>query len=152
PLARVAGKINYSEIRPLGCPIFDRTVSESSHGRTDRMSTRVPPKKRSHRPYVMAMVLGTALTALGGERALAAPAAEATQRAITTRALPPPPCGRNARPPADAWGDCTQEVFTRLLERVPPGRWAHALALDSEERREFVRAIDTVKKRTQRAK
>jgi RNA polymerase sigma factor (sigma-70 family) len=37
------------------------------------------------------------------------------------------------------------------LERVAPDRWDRVLSQESEERREFLRAIDTVKKRTQRA-
>lgn len=62
-------------------------------------------------------------------------------------------CWRNARLPADRWPDCTQEVFTRLLQTVEPTRWDTVLK-DNEtlERREFVRAIDAVKKRTQRAR
>jgi RNA polymerase sigma factor (sigma-70 family) len=52
----------------------------------------------------------------------------------------------------DAWGDCTQEVFRRLLERVPSDAWDLALQGEGEERREFLRAIDTVKKRTLRAR
>jgi len=43
-------------------------------------------------------------------------------------------------------------VFRRLLERVPASRWELMLKADGEERREFLRAIDAVKKRTQRAK
>jgi RNA polymerase sigma factor (sigma-70 family) len=62
-------------------------------------------------------------------------------------------CWRNARLPADRWGDCTQQVFIRLLERVAPTEWSRVLTdLESPERREFVRAIDAVKKRTQRAR
>jgi len=61
-------------------------------------------------------------------------------------------CWRNARLPADAWGDCTQEVFHRLLERVPMQSWNAVLSAEGEERREFIRAIDAVKKRTQRSK
>ena len=34
-------------------------------------------------------------------------------------------CWRNARLPADLWGDCTQEVFIRLLERVPMNTWSN---------------------------
>jgi RNA polymerase sigma factor (sigma-70 family) len=54
--------------------------------------------------------------------------------------------------PADTWGDCTQEVFRRMLERVPAGAWDMVLHDEGEERREFLRAIDAVKKRTQRAR
>jgi RNA polymerase sigma factor (sigma-70 family) len=44
-------------------------------------------------------------------------------------------------------------VFIRLLERVETDRWGSVL-VDNEtiERREFLRAIDAVKKRTQRAR
>jgi RNA polymerase sigma factor (sigma-70 family) len=95
-----------------------------------------------------AVVLGTALTALGVDRATAneAPAAVNDIGRYCTS------CWRNARLPADAWGDCTQEVFKRMLERVPADRWGLALNAEGEERREFLRAIDAVKKRTQRAR
>ena len=59
-------------------------------------------------------------------------------------------CWRNARLPMDHWPDCTQEVFRRLLERVPAGQWNLLLKNDTEERRELVRAIDAVRKRLQR--
>jgi len=39
-----------------------------------------------------------------------------------------------------------------LLERVPPDHWDQVLSAEGEERREFLRAIDAVKKRTQRAR
>jgi RNA polymerase sigma factor (sigma-70 family) len=61
-------------------------------------------------------------------------------------------CWRNARLPADRWDDCTQQVFTRLLERVEPAKWSTLLADETDDRREFIRAIDAVKKRTQRAR
>jgi RNA polymerase sigma factor (sigma-70 family) len=61
-------------------------------------------------------------------------------------------CWRNARLPLDCWSDCTQEVFMRLLERVPLAAWSKLLDNDCVERREFVRAIDTVKKRVQRSR
>jgi RNA polymerase sigma factor (sigma-70 family) len=61
-------------------------------------------------------------------------------------------CWRNARLPADAWEDCTQEVFSRLLQRLPAQSWAKVLQADGEERLEFIRAIDAVKKRTQRSR
>src|SRR5262249_33922548 len=58
-------------------------------------------------------------------------------------------CWRNAHLPEGTWGDCTQEVFRRLLQRVEPGAWRAALRGEGGERREFLRAIDAVKKRTQ---
>jgi RNA polymerase sigma factor (sigma-70 family) len=94
-----------------------------------------------------AVVLGTALSALGTSAASAAPA---NQRAITDISRYCTACWRNARLPADYWNDCTQEVFHRLLERVQPSAWSHVLTDEGEERREFLRAIDAVKKRTQR--
>jgi RNA polymerase sigma factor (sigma-70 family) len=97
------------------------------------------------------MVLGTALSAFSPEQ-VAAQAPEASPQAIHDLGRYCTTCWRNARLPADLWGDCTQEVFTRLLERVPTGDWGQALGADGEERREFLRAIDAVKKRTQRAR
>jgi RNA polymerase sigma factor (sigma-70 family) len=94
---------------------------------------------------MMAVVLGTALTA---PLAAAEPAPQAVNdigRYCTS-------CWRNARLPVDTWGDCTQEVFRRMLERVPTTRWDMALKAEGDERREFLRAIDAVKKRTQRTK
>jgi RNA polymerase sigma factor (sigma-70 family) len=100
-------------------------------------------------PMMMAVVLGTALSAVGAQ---SLHAAEPPVRAVNDIGRYCTSCWRNARLPVDAWGDCTQEVFRRLLERVPAGRWQAALHADGEERREFLRAIDAVKKRTQRAK
>lgn len=105
----------------------------------------------STRPYMVAMALGAALTALGPQ------AAEATTPAATSRAVADmgrycTTCWRNARLPIDNWGDCTQEVFSRMLERVPTHAWTRVLQDEGDERREFLRAIDAVKKRTQRAR
>src|SRR5262245_43949658 len=110
------------------------------------MSARAP--SRLSRRVMAAVVLGTALTALGADRVAATEAPAGVNdigRYCTS-------CWRNARLPADAWGDGTQEVFKRLLERVPTHRWGAALNGEGEERREFLRAIDAVKKRTQRAR
>jgi RNA polymerase sigma factor (sigma-70 family) len=98
---------------------------------------------------MMAVVLGTALTALGAERL---GAAEIPGQAVSDIGRYCTSCWRNARLPVDAWGDCTQEVLCRLLERIPADRWELALQGEGEERREFLRAIDAVKKRTQRAR
>lgn len=110
------------------------------------MSTRVASRPRHS--MMAAVVLGTALSALGPGSASADVHGAAVRdlgRYCTT-------CWRNARLPVDAWGDCTQEVLCRLLERVPAARWRLALAAEGEERREFIRAIDTVKKRVQRTR
>lgn len=99
--------------------------------------------------YVMAMVLGTALTAalVPTARASSPEVAEDTLGDLGRYCTA---CWRNAHLPPDDWTDCTQEVFLRLLERVPSGDWHRALTADGAERREFIRAIDTVKKRVQR--
>jgi RNA polymerase sigma factor (sigma-70 family) len=95
-----------------------------------------------------ALVVGTALSTLGilAPETAAAPAVRDISRYCTT-------CWRNARLQPDHWQDCTQEVFVRLLERVNPERWDRVLTPEeTDERREFLRAIDAVKKRTQRAR
>lgn len=108
------------------------------------MSTR--HSSRPRRPLMVAVVLGTALSAFGANGLAAADLpVQDIGRYCTT-------CWRNARLPVDAWSDCTQEVFSRLLERVPTSRWGLALEAEGDERREFLRAIDAVKKRTQRAR
>jgi RNA polymerase sigma factor (sigma-70 family) len=96
------------------------------------------------------MVLGTALSALGSAPAAAADVPEATARAVSDISRYCTACWRNARLHPDCWTDCTQEVFCRLLQRLDPDAWTQVLATEGDERRELIRAIDTVKKRTQR--
>ena len=114
--------------------------------------THYLPSKRSSRNVMVAMVLGTALAATPS-RASASTAAEPGAKAVTDISKYCQTCWRNARLPADRWQDCTQAVFVRLLERIEADKWGTVL-VDSEtdERREFLRAIDAVKKRTQRAR
>jgi RNA polymerase sigma factor (sigma-70 family) len=104
--------------------------------------------RKSRTPYMVAVVLGTALAALGSAERVAAN--ELSDRALGGMSRYCSACWRNARLPVDRWGDCTQEVLSRMLQRVPVSGWDRALASESEERREFLRAIDTVKKRHQR--
>src|SRR5262245_5748904 len=111
------------------------------------MTHKQPVERRSRHKYLAAMVLGTALATIGGEGALAA---EIPSMAVTNVSRYCTACWRNARLPADRWNDCTQEVFRRLLERLEPSEWSQVLQAETEERRELVRAIDAVKKRTQR--
>ncbi len=92
---------------------------------------------------MVAVVLGTALSALGPASGQQTKAVDDLSRYCTV-------CWRHARLHPDCWMDCTQEVLTRLLERVSPKAWDRVLAGEGEERREFLRAIDAVKKRTQR--
>jgi RNA polymerase sigma factor (sigma-70 family) len=102
------------------------------------------------RPYLMAVVLGTAIAAMGPESR--ASAQEISPKAINNISRYCTACWRNARLPQDQWGDCTQEVLTRLLRNLPAKSWDHVLANETEERREFIRAIDAVKKRHQRSR
>jgi RNA polymerase sigma factor (sigma-70 family) len=113
--------------------------------------TRYLPSKRSSRNVMVAMVLGTALAATPSRASAAT--ADPGAKAVTDISKYCQTCWRNARLPADRWQDCTQAVFVRLLERVEAEKWGSVL-VDSEtaERREFLRAIDAVKKRTQRAR
>jgi RNA polymerase sigma factor (sigma-70 family) len=107
---------------------------------------------RSRRGAVAAMLLGTALTAFGtATSARAETAPDGTIRIVNDMSRYCTVCWRNARLHPDYWGDCTQEVFSRMLQRVAPDSWEEALRGDGEERREFLRAIDAVKKRTQRS-
>jgi RNA polymerase sigma factor (sigma-70 family) len=101
---------------------------------------------------MMAMVLGTALSALSPSVGRAEGPSPTTLRAVADLSRYCTVCWRNARLPADHWNDCTQEVLCRLLQRVPTDAWDRALKAESDEHREFVRAIDAVKKRTQRRK
>ena len=102
------------------------------------------------RPYIVAVVLGTAIAAMGPETKAAAE--EISPQAITNISKYCTACWRNACLPQDQWSDCTQEVLTRLLKNVPAKAWTQVLANETEERREFVRAIDAVKKRYQRGR
>ena len=115
------------------------------------MAENKTSSSRPRRPYVVAMVLGTALSAFPAGQAKAGSVA-APERTISDISRYCTACWRNARLPVTSWNDCTQEVFRRLLERVPGDAWSRLLNAESEERREFVRAIDAVKKREQRAR
>jgi RNA polymerase sigma factor (sigma-70 family) len=113
------------------------------------------PEKSIARPgrrYVVAVVLGTALTALAPATLQAATDAGVSGKTVADLGRYCTACWRNARLPASSWGDCTQEVFCRLLERVPARAWDSVLGGEGEERREFLRAIDAAKKRVQRAR
>jgi RNA polymerase sigma factor (sigma-70 family) len=108
------------------------------------------PGKRpfNRRPYMMAVVLGAALSAIGSAQADSA----IPERTINDIARYCTTCWRNARIDPNQWGDCTHDVFCRLLERFPADHWTAVLGAEGEERREFLRAIDAVKKKTQRGR
>ena len=103
--------------------------------------------KSVRRHAMMAVMLGTALSAL-------APSASAAREDVAVRDLSRycVACWRNAGVPVDRWNDCTQEVLCELLERVPLDAWGAVLAGPDENRREFIRVVDLVKKRVQREK
>jgi RNA polymerase sigma factor (sigma-70 family) len=101
------------------------------------------------RRLMAAVVAGTALSAIGSEAKASGPAPEA----VTDISKYCQVCWRNARLHPDSWPDCTQEVLVRLLQTVEPDKWSGLLKQDeNDDRREFLRAIDAVKKRTQRAR
>src|SRR5947209_13348788 len=108
------------------------------------------PRQPAGGRYVMAVVLGTALSALAPATGLALDTPAATTKAVADMSRYCTACWRNARLNPDCWTDCTQEVFSRLLERLDVDTWDQVLRQDGEERREFIRAIDAVKKRSQR--
>src|SRR5688500_6169284 len=112
----------------------------------------IPSAAARSRSMMVAVVLGTALSAATGHAAI--PTRSAAVEADPVRDITRycQVCWRNARLPADRWDDCTQQVFARLLERVDVAKWHTLLKDDAEDRREFIRAIDAVKKRTQRAR
>lgn len=138
-------------------PLVSLSYNEVAYARSgpymrSGMSQRkVPPSKSSHGRYLAAIVLGTALTALGSSAARA-DASIPESRAITDISRYCTACWRNARLDPGLWEDCTQEVLCRLLDRLAPEEWTQVLSSDGEERREFLRAIDAVKKRTQRSR
>ena len=107
-----------------------------------------PLAGRRSRSLLVAVVMGAALT-FSGEKAQAA---QPTEQSVSDVSRYCQVCWRNARLHPDTWSDATQEVLTRLLERVEASRWSTLLKNDGEERREFFRAIDAVKKRTQRTR
>jgi DNA-binding CsgD family transcriptional regulator len=102
--------------------------------------------KSVRRHAMMAVMLGTALSAL-------APSASAREDvAVRDLSRYCVASWRNAGVPVDRWSDCTQEVLCELLERVPLDQWGAVLAGPDENRREFIRVVDLVKKRVQREK
>ncbi len=101
----------------------------------------------SKRPLIMAMVLGSALALPSASQAseIAPAAVDSISRYCSA-------CWRNARVPVDKWADCTQEVFTRLLQKLPAPNWTKIFKEQGDSRLELMRAIDMVKKRHLRAR
>src|SRR5262245_34638333 len=99
-------------------------------------SSAVQPVRSRQGSYVVAMVLGTALTALGSPGH--AVATEGTTRAVHDISRYCTACWRNARLDPGCWSDCTQEVFSRLLQRVQPEDWSQVFHAEADEHREFL--------------
>ncbi len=119
------------------------------------MRSIIPSAAARSRSVMVAVVLGTAFSAGGAKAATTARVtapADAAPEAVRDITRYCQVCWRNARLPADRWEDCTQQVFIRLMERVDPADWVNLLRDEGEGRREFLRAVDAVKKRTQRAR
>lgn len=119
------------------------------------MRQLIPSAAAQSRGVIAAVVIGTALTATGTATAddtRPVPTADVSGEEIRDVTRYCQVCWRNARLPADDWADCTQQVLARLLQTVPAGQWTLMLQTEGEEKREFLRAIDAVKKRTQRTR
>src|SRR5262245_56600762 len=116
------------------------------------MSENITSSRRTGPRMLAAMVIGTALSTLSPSLASARQSVSASSPAVADLSRYCTACWSNARLPADVWNDCTQEVLCRLLQRVPAEKWPQVLGDEGDERREFVRAIDAVKKREQRRK
>jgi RNA polymerase sigma factor (sigma-70 family) len=136
------------EIRFPSCPDHGGEVGLYSVAGDSMPMSNSNNTRKGRKPYMVAVVLGAALAALGSPEKAAA--SEVSDQALGGISRYCSACWRNARLPVDRWGDCTQEVFARLLERIPLSGWKQVLTGDSAERREFLRAIDTVKKRHKR--
>jgi hypothetical protein len=106
-------------------------------------------KKPIRRHAMMAVMLGTALSTMTSSASAATVAEDVAVRDLSRYCVA---CWRNAGVPVDRWSDCTQEVLCELLERVPLDEWGTVLTGSEEKRREFIRVVDLVKKRTQREK
>ena len=103
------------------------------------------------RRLMAVVVAGTALSAMGGDARAAGP--QPGDQAVQDISRYCQVCWRNARLHPDSWTDCTQEVLVRLIQTVEAGKWSTLLKQDEgDDRREFLRAIDAVKKRTQRTR
>lgn len=104
----------------------------------------------SSRRLMAAVVVGTALSAMGSDAH--ASRAQPSNEAVSDLSRYCQACWRNARLHPDSWQDCTQEVIVRLLQTVEPDKWTGLLKQENDDRKEFLRAIDAVKKRTQRSR
>ena len=119
--------------------------------------TRYIPSAATTRSVVAAVLLGTSLGASNTQAAVdgcfaSSQAFDADAAIIHALTRYCQACWSQARLPQDTWADCTQQVLLRLLETVPADQWKNLLVNETEDKRELLRAIDAVKKRTQRTK
>lgn len=115
------------------------------------MTSLIPSASKS-RSMMMAVMLGAVLASSQSANAEERSTDTISSQALWDIARYCQMCWKNARLPMDHWEDCTQQVLTRLLERVSLSSWTNLFQDEAEERKEFFRAIDTVKKRSQRIK
>ncbi len=127
-----------------------REEGSNQEARVENPSMNKPSiSRKSSRAAFAAVMLGAAAVGMGVP---ATSAAATSDKAISDIHRYCTVCWRNARLPLDSWSDCTQEVLCRLMKSIPLEQWERVLSQDSDERREFVRAIDAVKKRCQRSR
>ena len=127
-------------------PLGSRSIGSTN----DRLRSIIPTAAARSRSVMVAVVLGTALTAGGGRAAtptgkVGKVAARLDDAPDTIRDISRycQACWRNARLPADKWDDCTQQVFARLLERVGVEKWGLLMNENAEERRELMQRLDS---------
>src|SRR5580698_9605867 len=101
------------------------------------MKNPIPRSVRQARSMMVAVVVGAAFAGMPGETTQAAVPDTKIVNDISRYCQT---CWRNARLHPDSWSDCTQEVLTRLLQKVQPGRWSALLKKEEEDHREFIRA------------
>jgi RNA polymerase sigma factor (sigma-70 family) len=116
--------------------------------KTEKDDTNVaqPRPAAARRNATAAVVLAVGLATLAAQAAESG-LVQDIQRYCTV-------CWKNARLDPSVWEDCTQEVCCRLLTKARSGQLdlTQVLEVDTPERRELVRAIDTVRKRVQRTR
>jgi RNA polymerase sigma factor (sigma-70 family) len=116
--------------------------------KTEPDESQTPSSERAgaRRNATAAVVLAVGLAALAAQAAESG-VVQDIQRYCTA-------CWKNARLDPSVWEDCTQEVCCRLLAKARSGQLdlTQVLEVDTPERRELVRAIDTIRKRVQRTK
>src|SRR5262245_6773041 len=118
----------------FGGVLVDSNVVRLRPGADATLMKRNASPLRSPRSVMVAVMLGAALSVADAKPARA----ESSDKAIADIQRYCAACWRNARLSPESWPDCTQEVFNRLMQRVPVASWEKVLTLESDERRECV--------------